>query len=69
MRASDIIEIADFKLGKEGAALMRDVLGDNLSITRAANKRGFFSAREINYWGTRFRECIETLRDWWGIPE
>lgn len=61
------LAIADAKLGQEGCALVRDVLGYRLSITAAAQKRGMVGESEVKYIGKRFRECLETLAILWGF--
>src|SRR5262245_12836196 len=48
-------------LGLEGEALVRDVLGQRLSIEQAAGRRGQLTEPGIKYLGKRFRECLETL--------
>jgi hypothetical protein len=49
------------KLGQEGDALIRHVLGQGMSIEVAAAARGMSGNHEIRYLGRRFRECLETL--------
>lgn len=48
-------------LGREGAALVRDVLCLGFSLAKCAAARGLFSDRHIHFIGVRFRECLETL--------
>lgn len=61
------IQKADKALGIEGAAIVRDILGDGLSLKRAALRRGFNQADDAKrYMGRRFRECLETLAVLWG---
>lgn len=59
------LAIADAKLGQEGCALVRDVLGHRLTIAAAAHKRGMSGESEMKYIGKRFRECLETLAVLW----
>jgi hypothetical protein len=48
-------------LGREGDALIRDVLGQGLSIAEAAENRGLLLETDRKYIGKRFRECLSTL--------
>jgi hypothetical protein len=48
-------------LGREGDALVRDVLGRRLFIEQAAVLRGATTQRGTAYVGRRLRECLETL--------
>lgn len=61
------LKIADAKLGQEGSALVRDILGSRLSVTEAAHKRGMKGDADIKYIGKRFRECLELLAVLWGF--
>lgn len=56
----------DKALGNEGAALVRDVLGNRLFIIQVAIKRGYGSAegipqRDRDYLARRFRECLASV--------
>lgn len=58
--ARQILEI-DAILGRVGASLTRDILGEGLSFDLAAVKHGR-SDRMMREWiGKRFRECLTTL--------
>lgn len=57
----------DSKLGEEGAALVRRVLGDRFTVAQAAAMAGDASARGQNYMGRRLRECLDTLVRGMGI--
>lgn len=49
-------------LGMIGENIVRDILGANrMSIKQAAAKRYCTKAAEIEFWGKRFREALETL--------
>lgn len=51
-------------LGMEGEALVRDVLGNRMSLAQCAIVRGMNpkdDGRDIKYLGRRLRECLETL--------
>jgi hypothetical protein len=50
-------------LGFEGDRLVRDILGDRVSLFEAAQRR----SRPKKYIGQRFRECLETLAKLWGF--
>lgn len=69
IRALRELALADKKLGSEGCALVRDVLGFRLSIHQVAEKRQATAQREIDYLGRRFRECLETLAALWGFTQ
>lgn len=48
-------------LGDEGNGLVRNILGEGLTVRQAAERRGKFSEAERKYVGKRFRECLDTL--------
>jgi hypothetical protein len=48
-------------LGMIGESLVKDVLGENLSILQCAMKRGQTSEAARKFFGQRFRECLDTL--------
>jgi hypothetical protein len=50
-------------LGLEGEALVRDVLGNRMSLAQCAAARGFNpqNQNDLKYFGRRLRECLETL--------
>jgi len=50
-------------LGFEGDRLVREILGERVSLEAAAKRRG----REKRYVGVRFRECLETMAKMWGF--
>jgi hypothetical protein len=49
------------KLGLEGEAIVRDVLGRGMPLLHAAAARKLTTERELIYFGGRFRECLDTL--------
>lgn len=53
--------IAGKKLGLEGEAIVRDVLGRGMPLLHAAAARKLTTERELIYFGGRFRECLNTL--------
>lgn len=61
LRAVKALARADRDLGLEGRYLLVDVLGKGLSIEQAAGARGSTSVREREFWGRRFRECLDTV--------
>lgn len=65
IRASNELLRAKAKLGEEGYKLVRDILGDRLSVAKAAEYRGLMGERGSRYTGQRFRECLETLALLW----
>jgi DNA polymerase III delta prime subunit len=48
-------------LGLEGENLLRRVLGENMELKEIAAMFGFTSARDVNYYGRRLVECLDTL--------
>lgn len=60
-RAVQELARLDRKLGQEGCALVRDILGKGWSLTKCAEARGLSAQRDMDYLGRRFRECLDTL--------
>lgn len=54
------------KLGHYGDMLVRDILGERMTVKIAAARRGFTSELAAKYVGRRFRECLETLAEYFG---
>jgi len=48
-------------LGDQGYILCRDVIGENMSLAKAAQMRGLLTRSEREYLGRRFRECLDRL--------
>jgi hypothetical protein len=68
-RAIQELKSASLALGKEGDALIRDVLGRGMTLAGAAAYRGYLpvpDCQDMRYLGRRFRECIESLAVLWG---
>ena len=71
--AVDQLAFACYKLGIEGDQLLRDVLGHRRFINEVVVSRGFLNVnggprqREIDYLSRRFRECLETLAECYGL--
>lgn len=60
-RAVQELAKASLTLGRDGEALVRDVLGCGLNIRDAALKRGFIGREEIRGINNRFVECLQAL--------
>jgi hypothetical protein len=60
-RAFDDLKRASRALGPEGESIVKDVLGRGMPIVHVGTARGMTSARELLYFGRRFRECLNTL--------
>lgn len=56
-------------LGAYGGQLVFEILGEGRGIREAATLRGCQTDMEINYFGRRFRECLETLAIHWGYAQ
>lgn len=67
IRAIRELSIADKGLGHEGLAIIREVLGEAITIKQVAARRGMTSKREELYFGARLRECLNTLAKIWGL--
>lgn len=61
LKAVKALAVADRDLGLEGRYLLVDVLGKGYSIEQASVLRGANSARDREFWGKRFRECLDTV--------
>jgi hypothetical protein len=48
-------------LGDQGYLLVRDVIGQSMSLAKAAEVRGLRTRSEREYLGRRFRECLDCL--------
>lgn len=56
------LAIADRALGQVGCAIVRDLLGSNLTYEKAAMKhRGDAGDRSVRYIRERFKECLKVL--------
>lgn len=60
-KAFDGLSKAARELGQFGCSLVHDVLAERKFIEQVAIERGFDNQRSIDYYGRRFRECLETL--------
>lgn len=61
------VDAAREELGKVGDTLIRDVLGQGLSIRTIAGLRGVTTDRGRRILGARFRECLATLAVLYGL--
>lgn len=61
------LNLAHRELGMIGERLVKDILGQGLTIGQVADKWGRTSQREQNYLSRRFRESLETLGEIWGL--
>ncbi len=48
-------------LGMEGESIVKDILGEHLTIAQTAAKRGLTTEQERKYIGRRFRETLDTM--------
>lgn len=55
------------KLGQDGSSLIHAVLIHGNTITGVANSRGLGGRRYEEYFGMRFRECLDTLAKFYGF--
>jgi hypothetical protein len=55
------------KLGQDGAALTHAVLIHGNTLSGVANSRGLGGRRWEEYFGMRFRECLDTLAKFYGF--
>lgn len=61
LRAAKELARLDEVLGKEGCAIVRDVLAYRRFIDEVARRRGLEQRSDRDYLGRRFRECLATL--------
>ena len=55
------------EIGKTATKLLLDILGERMTIFKAAQLRGAASVREVNHTGRDFRTALETLAIYWGL--
>jgi hypothetical protein len=67
IRAIRALADADAALGARDQVLVRDILGERLSLADAARRRDWDGERGINYAGRRFRDALDTLAALWGL--
>jgi hypothetical protein len=61
MKSSDMLTIAYEKLGLNGQVIVHEVLVHNLTRKQMAESRGLTGKAWEEYYGKRFRECLDTL--------
>ena len=61
MRATDRLKLAHGALGLDGTAIAQDVLVGGFSVGLIAARRGFSGKVWEDYFGRRFRECLDCL--------
>jgi hypothetical protein len=54
-------------LGQDGSGLIHDVLIHSLSMAVVAGRRGLVGKRWEEYFGLRFRECLDCLAKFYGF--
>lgn len=54
-------------LGSFGDALLTEICGHGRSLAEVAAARGLRSRADREYLGRRFRECLQTLAEHWGL--
>jgi hypothetical protein len=55
------------KLGMAGEAIVHDVLVHGRTMAQIAKRRGLAGQKWEEYFGKRFRECLETLAEVYGL--
>ncbi|WP_316176171.1 hypothetical protein [Bradyrhizobium sp. SZCCHNRI1073] len=61
MRATEQLKIVYRKLGLTDSALVNDVLVHNMTRAQVAAKRGYNSRARVEYYGIRFRDCLDCM--------
>lgn len=55
------------QLGADGSAIVHDVLVHGLTMDRIADRRGFGGKSWVEYFGKRFRECLDSMAIYYGL--
>lgn len=64
VKAEKLLRKLDAALGKVGSILVRDILGEGMTIVQMSKRHGIDpTAREMDRWGKRFRECLGTISE------
>ncbi len=66
-RAGRQLAIVHRELGADGSAIVHDVLVHNRTRKQVAESRGLVGKRWEEYFGTRFRECLDCLAKVYGF--
>lgn len=55
------------QLGADGSAVVHDVLVHGMTMERIAERRGFAGKSWVEYFGKRFRECLDSMAVYYGL--
>ncbi len=55
------------QLGADGSAIVHDVLVHGLTMEKIANKRELGGKTWVEYFGRRFRECLDSMAVYYGL--
>jgi len=55
------------QLGADGSAVVNDVLVHGLTMERIAERRGLGGKSWVEYFGKRFRECLDSMAVYYGL--
>lgn len=55
------------QLGADGSAIVHDVLVHALTMERIAERRGLAGKSWVEYFGKRFRECLDSMAIYYGL--
>jgi len=55
------------QLGADGSAIVHDVLVHGLTMEKIANKRELGGKTWVEYFGKRFRECLDSMAVYYGL--
>ena len=61
MKSSDMLTVAYAQLGLNGQVIVHEVLVHNMTRKQMAESRGLTGKSWEEYYGKRFRECLDTL--------
>jgi hypothetical protein len=61
MQSSDMLKVSYARLGLNGQVIVHEVLVHNMTRKQMAESRGLVGKRWEEYYGMRFRECLDTL--------
>lgn len=55
------------QLGADGSAIVHDVLVHGLTMEKIANRRELAGQKWVEYFGKRFRECLDCMAEYYGL--
>lgn len=55
------------KLGADGSAIVNDILVHGMTMERVANRRDLAGKTWLEYFGRRFRECLDCMAEYYGL--